>query len=284
MNTEACGQVGYVNMGLLEEKEIEAMIGDLWDMEAIIFDIRNYPKGTLWPLVHYLFNEPISIADFTTPNDLYAGQFYWKEISLGSYNTNSIYKGKLIILFNEETQSQAEYTIMGLENYPNSIKIGSQTAGADGNVSTIKLPGGIEVYFTGLGTYYPDGTPTQRIGIVPDIEVQPTIEGLRSGRDEVLETALDCNLLDTTTSTLEENSENGVEIFPNPFRSTLEINNQESDAVKILIYNTLGHLVLERQIRDIASIDVSNLNAGMYFIYWKKEKEKSYFSKKLVKH
>jgi len=35
-----------------------------------------------------------------------------------------------------------------------------------------------------------DRKPTQRVGIVPDVEVQPTIEGIRAGRDEVLEEAL----------------------------------------------------------------------------------------------
>ena len=32
--------------------------------------------------------------------------------------------------------------------------------------------------------------PTQRIGIVPDVKVRPTIAGIREGRDEVLEEAL----------------------------------------------------------------------------------------------
>jgi C-terminal processing protease CtpA/Prc len=44
---------------------------------------------------------------------------------------------------------------------------------------------------TGIGVYYPDGKETQRIGIVPDVEVKPTIEGLRSKRDEVLEKAIE---------------------------------------------------------------------------------------------
>ncbi len=68
--------------------------------------------------------------------------------------------------------------------------VGSQTAGADGNVSLIRLPGGITTYFSGLGVFYPDGKPTQRVGIVPDVVVTPTIKGLREGRDEVLEAAL----------------------------------------------------------------------------------------------
>jgi hypothetical protein len=36
----------------------------------------------------------------------------------------------------------------------------------------------------------PDKRPTQRIGIIPDIEVLPTVAGIRDGRDEVLEAAL----------------------------------------------------------------------------------------------
>ena len=43
---------------------------------------------------------------------------------------------------------------------------------------------------TGLGVYYPDGRETQCIGIIPDIEVKPTIEGIKQGKDEVLERAI----------------------------------------------------------------------------------------------
>lgn len=62
-------------------------------------------------------------------------------------------------------------------------------------LSTIRqadVPGYLEALqrASGLGVFYPDGSPTQRIGIVPDVVVSPTIEGIRSGRDEVLEAAL----------------------------------------------------------------------------------------------
>jgi len=49
----------------------------------------------------------------------------------------------------------------------------------DSNVSNIVLPGNIYTSFTGLGVYYPDGRETQKIGIIPDIEVKPTIRGVR---------------------------------------------------------------------------------------------------------
>jgi C-terminal processing protease CtpA/Prc len=74
---------------------------------------------------------------------------------------------------------------------PGAVVVGSTTAAADGNVSEIYLPGNLRTMISGIGVYYPDGRETQRIGIVPDIEVKPTIEGIRNGRDELLEKAIE---------------------------------------------------------------------------------------------
>jgi C-terminal processing protease CtpA/Prc len=79
---------------------------------------------------------------------------------------------------------------MAFRAAPQAIVVGSTTAGADGNVSPIGLPGGLRTAISGIGVFYPDKRPTQRIGIVPDVEIRPTIAGIRAGRDEVLEEAL----------------------------------------------------------------------------------------------
>ena len=42
-----------------------------------------------------------------------------------------------------------------------------------------------------IGVYNPDGTETQRIGIIPDIEIKPTIKGIRAGKDELVEKAIE---------------------------------------------------------------------------------------------
>jgi len=44
---------------------------------------------------------------------------------------------------------------------------------------------------SGIGVYYPDGKETQRLGIVPDLVVKPTIEGIKKGKDELLEKAIE---------------------------------------------------------------------------------------------
>jgi C-terminal processing protease CtpA/Prc len=100
------------------------------------------------------------------------------------------YSGKVVILVDEISQSQAEYTTMAFRSAPQALVVGSTTAGADGNVSPITLPGGLNTMISGIGVFYPDKRPTQRVGIVPDVEARPTIAGIRAGRDEVLEEAL----------------------------------------------------------------------------------------------
>jgi C-terminal processing protease CtpA/Prc len=101
--------------------------------------------------------------------------------------TQPHYAGKVVILVDEVSLSQAEYTAMAFRAAPHATVVGSTTAGADGNVSDFALPGGLRTMISGIGVFYPDKKPTQQIGIVPDKVVYPTIEGLRNGRDEVLE-------------------------------------------------------------------------------------------------
>lgn len=184
------GNIGYVHMGVLQPADVDAAMAELMNTRAIIFDIRNYPNGTLYLISNYLNPNAVNFVNFTEPNLDYPGDFTWvKNYETGTENPD-YYRGRVILLFDERTISHAEFTCMALETAPDVTKIGSQTAGADGNVSWVYFPGVIFTYFTGLGVYYPDGTPTQRVGIVPDIEVHPTVQGIQSGRDEVLEFAI----------------------------------------------------------------------------------------------
>lgn len=101
--------------------------------------------------------------------------------------TNDCYRGKVAILVNEDTQSSAEYHVMAYQATSRGKVFGSQTAGADGNVSSIDLPGNQRTMLSGLGVYYPDQRETQRVGIKIDEIVKPSIKGIREGRDEVME-------------------------------------------------------------------------------------------------
>ncbi len=266
---ESCN-LGYVDMSRLTVSQVGSMMNDLWNTDAIIFDIRNYPMNTLWTLVNYLFTQPILISSYTTPDILYPGVIFWQNDIIGGYNTE-VYNGRLIILFDIFTWSQAEYTCMGLEQHPGAIKIGSQTGAADGNVSGINLPGSITGYFSGLGVFYPDYTPTQRVGIIPDIEVFQTIEGIRQGIDEVLEAAFDCSFVGNKNIIYVNNL---FSIIPNPSKDKITISSPSiTDNTHLSVFNVSGEKVLEKQLTDTETqIDISALPRGVYFVRVRNEK------------
>lgn len=189
--------MGIVDMTRLQPGDVDVALDQLVDADALVFDIRGYPNATLWPIVARLYPQPRQIARFMRPRLDRPGQFGIDIVSIGGSRPNG-YGGRILVLQDERSISQSEYSVMGLQAIGRTTVFGSQTAGADGDITRISLPGGYRATFTGLGVFYPDGRPTQRLGIVPDVHVRPTVAGLRAGRDEVLEAALDCRWLDET--------------------------------------------------------------------------------------
>ncbi|MCD8519203.1 MAG: S41 family peptidase, partial [Flavobacterium sp.] len=185
--------IGYIYPGSLKKGEIHQIMDKFLDKKGLIVDLRCYPSDFIvFSLSNYLLNEKKDFVKFTAGDIKTPGLFTYRggEMQVGGKNKD-YFKGKVIILINEETQSNAEYTTMALRVAPNAIVLGSTTAGADGNVSGITLPGNIFTYISGIGVLTPDGSETQRIGIVPDIKMEPTINGIRAGKDEVLEKAIE---------------------------------------------------------------------------------------------
>lgn len=181
--------VGYVNMGAIKPKNIPDMIDALKSTKAIVFDMRNYPNGTWKEISDFLNAEEKKFCDYTEPYLNYPGKYKWVDGRKCGFNNKDNYKGKAIVLLNEKSLSQSEWTAMCFQTAGNTTIIGSQTAGTDGNAVDLDFKG-FHTRYTGLGVYYPDRREAQRIGIVPDIEVKPTIKGIQEGKDEVLDRAL----------------------------------------------------------------------------------------------
>ncbi len=185
------GNTGYVHLGNLPPGEVDTAMQELMGTGGIIFDLRTYPQWSLYELGGWLNPEPVPFAlptriDWTLP-----GSFVVDEpiMTTGAPGPD-YYRGKVVVLVDETSMSRSEFYAMALRAVPGSTLIGTPTAGADGDVTFFFVPGGIRAFFSGLKISYPDGSPTQRVGVVPDIEVHPTPEGLRDGRDEVLEQAI----------------------------------------------------------------------------------------------
>ena len=183
-------KIGYINMARLKGEDIEAVFESFENKNAIIIDLRNYPAFIYKQCTRYLNSEKRNFTKIYTPSLAYPSRFQFKK-PLQTNSSNKAFKGKIIVLVNESTMSRAEFTAMAFQTADNVVTVGNQTVGADGDVVRFEYLGGFQTAMSGNGIVYPDGTESQRNGVKIDIEVKPTIDGLRAGRDEVLEKALE---------------------------------------------------------------------------------------------
>lgn len=193
--------IGYIDPSNLEQGDLEKLMKEFKNTDGLIVDLRYYPSTA----ITYLLNEYINpdqkvFASISFPNQAIPGAFCHQEMVSGSgtlkeqendIRTFEPYMGKVILLMDEGTQSQSEFTIMSLRQAPNTTVLGNPSIGADGNITIVKLPGTIQFPISGLGVYTPEGEQTQRCGLQPDVECYQTIDGILSGKDELIEKAIE---------------------------------------------------------------------------------------------
>ena len=164
------------------------------ETEGLIVDLRQYPSAELaYSLSAYLKEIPSPFAILTLPSQIAAGTMLKKEVQSGMVvpeQESYYYQKPVVVLINEESQSKAEFTTMSLRTGDNVTVLGSNSIGADGNIAYLPLLNDHKITFTSLGVYTPEMGQTQRVGITPDIEVHPTVEGIKEGRDELMEAAI----------------------------------------------------------------------------------------------
>lgn len=192
--------VGYIYAGTFSREHLAEVGQTLPRTRALIIDLRTYPlnvDGALIALIgQSLRTESVVVRQALYQTLALPGLFYrqeqWLFEDFGEVAARCTqpYKGRVILLVDEMTQSNPEFQAMALQSCPQTLTIGSPTSGADGSIVWIPLPGQM-TSFSGIGALYPDGTQPQTVGVRLDVEVLPTAEGLQAGRDEVLERALE---------------------------------------------------------------------------------------------
>lgn len=186
--------VVYVDLTAIENDEFTEVLPDLVEAIAVIFEVRGYPTAAAVPLLSHLLERPDKKEGWMrtlvarAPNgDLVdAERFEW---SLQPHSPRI--EAPAFFLTDGGAISFAE-SILGMVRYNGlGTIVGSNTAGSNGNVISLDLPGQIRIGYTGMRVIGPDGEIFQGVGLPPDVRVYPTIEGVRAGRDEVLERALE---------------------------------------------------------------------------------------------
>lgn len=191
---EVAGGIGYINISNLTCKDEQDLENFLASCDKLIIDLRAYPAE--YDVLHkllptFFFSQAREAAEVLLPQAHRPGGFIRTTVSTRkTSDPDKLYKGKVVLLVNAHSQSMSEYFIMFLQTIPGSVTVGSQTAGADGDVTRIQLPYA-SFNITGAGICYPDGTNAQRNGVKIDKVVEPSAEGMIRGVDEQLQAAID---------------------------------------------------------------------------------------------
>lgn len=186
------GDIGYVYPGKYKNEQLTDIMNAFKNTKGIVVDMRCYPSDFMpFTFGSYIKANSSPFVMFTVGSIQHPGLFTFSKPLSNGGNAHITYNGKVIVIVNEETQSQAEYTTMAFQSASNVTVIGSVTAGADGNVSSFSLPGGIYTMISGIGIYYPDKTETQRTGVKIDMVIRPTLKAFREGKDELLDKAIE---------------------------------------------------------------------------------------------
>lgn len=191
---EVAGGIGYINISNLTCKDEQDLENFLASCDKLIIDLRAYPAE--YDVLHkllptFFFSQVREAAEVLLPQAHRPGGFIRTTVSTRkTSDPDKLYKGKVVLLVNAHSQSMSEYFTMFLQTIPGPVTVGSQTAGADGDVTRIQLPYA-SFNITGAGICYPDGTNAQRNGVKIDKVVEPSAEGMIRGVDEQLQAAID---------------------------------------------------------------------------------------------
>ena len=185
------GNIGYINYDEVTLEDVPNLIAVMNNTNAVIFDNRQRPQDVMYAISDWLNAKSVEYVKYVDPDLNYPGRYIWRtDLDKCGKNNPDYYKGKVIVLVNENAVSHAEHNVMALQTAPKVTVIGSQTGGADGANYRFSIIKGFSSSFTCYGIFYPNKKEVQRIGIVPDIEVKPTILGIQQGKDEVLDRAI----------------------------------------------------------------------------------------------
>jgi hypothetical protein len=182
----------YVDLGRIDQADFDAHLEQLAAAKGIVYDLRGYP--TIWtdPLAH-LIDAPIACARWCVPVPLLPDRanLSFAESQWSVEPKTPRFRAKVAFLTDGRAISAAE-TYLGLvEHHKLAPIVGEATAGTNGNVNPLQLPGGYQVMWTGMKVLKQDGARHHGVGILPTHPCKRTIAGIAAGRDEQLERALE---------------------------------------------------------------------------------------------
>jgi hypothetical protein len=185
----------YVDLTRVRAAQLRPMLDTLAKARGVVFDVRGYPTDAGSVVLPYLMRTPEDSTDRWMHVSRIARPFgevaAWQSMTWNVRPATPHIGGQRVFLTDGRAISYAESVMGYVRDYKLGTIIGGTTAGANGNVASFTVPGGFSIAFTGMRVTRHDGrTRYHTDGVSPDIPLEPTLAGIRAGRDELLERAL----------------------------------------------------------------------------------------------
>lgn len=194
------GRVGYVRIPSFGAPAFEeaavAFIQANPTLRALVIDVRGNGGGnTPMTLIHALMDRPYRGFTESTPmspallrQHFRDAQFHWKgDVTQPQADP---YRGRIILLTDALCASACEDLLVPFRDSGRASIVGETTQGTTGQPHFRQLGDGMSFMVGMKRVYFPDGSPFEGVGVRPDIEVQPTRDDLRRGRDRALERSI----------------------------------------------------------------------------------------------
>ncbi|MGF1587274.1 MAG: S41 family peptidase [Bacteroidales bacterium] len=186
----------YINLEINDSK-LKDLLPVLEESNAIIFDARGIPNISFEFITHLLPLDDTTQAWMQVPLIVYPDQE--RIVGFDKYDGRELMKvkepyfgnKKIVFIIDGRAISTVESFLSYIEGYNLATIIGQPSAGTNGAINLFKLIGGYNIGFTGMKVFKHDGTQHHGIGILPDIYMEKTIKGVKEGRDEFLEKAIE---------------------------------------------------------------------------------------------
>ena len=183
----------YINFSKASITFIDSLSPVIGKKKFVICDLRGYPNGNHRFLSHFLTSDDTAKSWFQIPQIIFPN-YESVRYSLSGWNLKKTapWTSKLIFIIDQEVVSYGESFMSIVENYKLGIIVGDSTAGTNGNMNAFNLPFNATVIkFTGMNATKLNGSKLVGVGIVPNVTIKATIEGINGHKDEMLDKAIE---------------------------------------------------------------------------------------------
>ncbi len=185
----------YVDVSRASDSLLTTRMADIVGADGVVVDVRGYPREIGPWFLSVFADRPVVSALWEVlrtirpddPGGVGVDTSRWAPMPPATPRAG----GRVVFLTDARAISYAESMLGIVDHYDLGTTVGGPTAGANGNVNPFWLPGGHRVWWTGMRVRKHDGSTLHGVGIAPDVPVSRTLEGVRAGRDEVLERAVE---------------------------------------------------------------------------------------------